>query len=134
VAAAGADKKVTLWDVTDPAAPVLRDELVGHTNSVYAVAFAGDGRTVASGGMDKEVILWDTAGPPQARRLGAAGSREGVQLNSLALGSDGRTLVTAGAAGAVDLWDVGGTGKPQHLGEPLLGHSGAVSRGTCGSW
>ena len=126
VAAAGADKTVTLWDVTDPATPVVRDELVGHTNSVYAVVFAADGHTVASGGVDKEVILWDTAGPPQARRLGAAGSRGGAQLNALALAPDGRTLVTAGAASAVDLWDIGGTGEPQHVGEPLTGHSGGV--------
>ena len=52
-----------LWDLTDPTRPRrLGDPLTGHTDDVYAVAFARDGHTLATASGDQTVLLWDLSG------------------------------------------------------------------------
>ncbi|HEV7452880.1 MAG TPA: hypothetical protein VGO16_16140 [Pseudonocardiaceae bacterium] len=48
-----------LWDVSDRDRPrQLGQPLTGHTRAVYSVAFAPDGRTLATS-TDQTVRLWD---------------------------------------------------------------------------
>jgi len=49
--------EIILWSV--PAQAEVR-RLRGHTNSIYALAFSPDGKTLASGSMDQTVKFWDT--------------------------------------------------------------------------
>jgi hypothetical protein len=52
--------RVRLWDV---AAGEELGKLEGHLNDVVAVAFAPDGRTLATGSFDATVLVWDAEQP-----------------------------------------------------------------------
>ncbi len=77
-----------------------------HTEAVYALAFAPDGRTLASASKDGTARLWDLAGGGEPITLGHVGS----PVQSLAFSPDGRLLATGTASGAVNRWDAA-TGK-----------------------
>ena len=79
--ALGYGRGVRLWDVTDPRAPAERGTLTGHTETVLAVAFSPDGRTVASAARDGEIRLWDIADP------GRPGSSAAFRLSCARPGS-----------------------------------------------
>lgn len=97
LAAAGGDKTIRLWDVSS------RRELpplVGHEDQIRCLAFAPDGRTLASGcgswhwgaRADRTIRLWDVSTGKELRQL--VGHPTGVR--SLAFAPDGKTLASAG--------------------------------------
>jgi hypothetical protein len=53
---AGADCRVQLWEA---ATCQVRKEWPGHGGTITALAFAPDGRTLASGSADTTILLWD---------------------------------------------------------------------------
>jgi RNA polymerase sigma factor (sigma-70 family) len=87
------------------AAPVQPQavSLVGHKGAVRAVAFALDGKAVATGGDDKTARTWDPASGRQIRQLEHAGKALGV-----AFSTDGKVLAvcSAGKTGSMVLWDL----------------------------
>lgn len=53
------DNGVHLFDLTDPTSPrPIGDPLVDHYDSVNALTFGHDGRTLVSGGADHTVVVW----------------------------------------------------------------------------
>jgi len=86
-----------LWDVRTG---TERANLLGHQAMVSAVAFAGEGRTLASAGYDRVVKLWDT----QTHKLLASLRGGAAQLRCLAASRDGRLLAAAGES--VKIWDL----------------------------
>ena len=66
----------------------------GHTNTVKGVAFAPDGRTLATGSFDRTVRLWDLSDRDQPRPLGAPLSGHTDRVRGVAFAPDGRTLAT----------------------------------------
>jgi WD40 repeat protein len=66
------------------------------------LAYAPDGKTIASGSHDNTIFLWDVAtGRPRAHLTAHSGA-----VRSLAFSHDGKTLVSGSNDYTVKLWDV----------------------------
>lgn len=55
--------RVAVWEL---ASGRIREEFAGHQNSIGALAFSPDGRTLASGSYDTTILLWDLTGGGKA--------------------------------------------------------------------
>jgi hypothetical protein len=85
---------------------------------VEAVAFAPDGRTVATGSWDRTVRLWDVASGSQLHKL--IGHNGGIKC--VAFSPNGEILASGGGEEHVRLWKAD-SGKPL---AQLGGHAGVV--------
>ena len=94
------------------------DEKKARSAGVFAVAFSGDGQTLASISGDNNVKLWDVS---TRRPLTILGRETGV-LSSIALSSDGRNLAAGSHEGEIAIWD-SSPGEPPTV---LTGHRGTV--------
>jgi WD40 repeat protein len=81
--------------------------LQGHRGPVLSLAYAPDGRTLASGDADQQVRLWDVqTGADRATFQVPAPKHRRPGIHSLAFHPDGQTLAAAAAGSTVALWDV----------------------------
>jgi len=100
---------------------------------VRQVAFAPDGRTLASASNDKAVRLWDVSKPADPRPVGSPLIGHNAPVLSVAFAPDGHTLASGSADHTVRLWEVAASTGATPLGEPLtwygsIGHRVAFSR------
>jgi WD40 repeat protein len=92
--------------------------LKGHAGWVGAVAFAPDGKTLASASADGTIKFWD----PARGELLQTWQGNNEPVCALAFAPDGKTLASGGFDKCVRLWDVAAPGKPR----TLRGHTGVV--------
>ncbi len=110
------DTRLILWDVAT-GQPIRY--FVGHTQTVWAVAFSPDGqRRVLSGAADTNLILWDLDNGTEIRRF--HGHTE--EVLSVAFSPDGRTILSGSRDARLGLWDVK-TGERIRF---LVGHGASV--------
>ena len=84
-----------LWDVSQRDQPrPLGAPLGGHTNTVRGVAFAPDGRTLATTSVDRTVLWWGVSNRDQPRPLGVPLTGHTGTVVGVAFAPDGRTLAT----------------------------------------
>lgn len=69
LATGGNDNLLKIWNAADG---TLVQDLVGHTNHVYSVAFHPQGRTILSGDLKGAVREWDIATGEQLRHFDAS--------------------------------------------------------------
>lgn len=106
--------EVKLWDV---GTGLERLQFKGHWGSVYCVAFAPDGQTLATGSDDTTAMLWQV---PAAQPAALSGHRR--EVNALAFAPDGQTLATVSDDRDVKLWDL----KSGREKRTLHGHTGPI--------
>lgn len=126
LAAAGGGHVIPVWEVkillghsgrTD--AIRAMNTLRGHTHEPLAVAFAPDGRTLASGSRDETVKLWNIS--QRAERPNLAGS-----VRTVGFSADGKVLAALHDDGRVHVWDVGTRQDWGPVGPPVGEHTSAA--------
>ncbi|HUK69035.1 MAG TPA: AAA family ATPase, partial [Streptosporangiaceae bacterium] len=109
--------RVSLLDVL---AQPDRGVLATPGDSVNAVAFSPDGKTLATAGSDGRIRLWDVA---THRQIGAPMTADRSLVNAVAFSPDGNMLATASDDGTARLWDVS---THRQIGAPMTADSSFV--------
>jgi WD40 repeat protein/tRNA A-37 threonylcarbamoyl transferase component Bud32 len=115
LAAATSGRAVVLLDPATLAPRLLR----GHRDQVLTVAFAPDGRRLASGSLDGELRLWDAE---RAEPLWAIRAHE-QRIHGLAFQPGGELVATVSGDGTVRLWDAASGAARQSV----TAHAGAAT-------
>jgi hypothetical protein len=84
----------------------LHVELKGHTDAVWSVVFAANGKTIASSGFDRTIRLWCSE---TGELLRTFVGHETV-VKALDISADGTKIVSGSDDSTVRMWDVSGPG------------------------
>ncbi|MEG4076062.1 hypothetical protein QUA30_24820, partial [Microcoleus sp. Pol14C2] len=93
--------------------------LIGHSDWVYAVAIAPDGKTAISASWDNTLKIWDTETDLELKTL----TGHSASVTAVAIAPDGKTAISASRDNTLKIWD---TQTGSEL-KTLIGHSDWVS-------
>ncbi|KIK66938.1 hypothetical protein GYMLUDRAFT_156943, partial [Collybiopsis luxurians FD-317 M1] len=117
------DKTVRIWTaetgtpIGEPLQGLTGSPLQGHTDGVWSVAFALDGKRIVSGSGDKTVRIWNAgSGTP----IGEPLQGHTHWVGSVAFSPDGKRIVSGSGDKTVRIWS---TETGTAIGEPLQGHT-----------
>jgi WD40 repeat protein len=102
-AAAGDNKRIYLWNVSDPSAPTLVNTLTGPTTPITRLAFSPDGRRLAISTSTGHVWLFGVGTPKRATLQAKLIAGRG-KLTALAFSPSDDTLVAGGVNGRLTFW------------------------------
>ncbi|WP_289019018.1 helix-turn-helix domain-containing protein [uncultured Ornithinimicrobium sp.] len=101
--AVGAGREVTVWDVREPASPVLVDTLTGPGSEVYNVQYSSDGTRLAAASQDGRLWVWDRTDDGWADPLALDAAQ--TRLFAVGWGAGDEVLYAGGNLGEVRIWD-----------------------------
>ena len=108
IASGSSDDTIRLWNAKTGA---LLKILMGHSSSIYSVAFSPDGKTIASGSWDDTIRLWDVNTGEHLKTINSGNAY------SIAFSPDGNTLASGSRDATIRLWDVATGGHLKTLTE-----------------
>ncbi|MFC3417756.1 WD40 repeat domain-containing protein [Algoriphagus hitonicola] len=94
------DFTIKVLDVAKEYQPLTN--LNGHQNSVFALGYSPDEKTLISGARDAQLKFWDTESYEQAENIIA----HMFAINYLSFREDGKYLVTCSMDKSIKVWDV----------------------------
>jgi WD40 repeat protein len=103
------------------ATDALERVVTGHAGGVWSVAWAPDGRRLASCDLDGSLRIWET--DAAGRQVAALGGGRVGALRSVAWSPDGRRVAAGGDDGTVRVWDTAASGAAP---AELAGHEASV--------
>lgn len=93
------DHSVKILDLADDFRPIAN--LVGHSNSVFALGFSPDEQSLVSGSRDAHLKIWETANYTLRESIVA----HMYAINYLSFKEDGKCLVTCSMDKSIKVWD-----------------------------
>lgn len=93
------DHSVKILDLADDFRPIAN--LVGHSNSVFALGFSPDEQSLVSGSRDAHLKIWEAANYTLRESIVA----HMYAINYLSFKEDGKCLVTCSMDKSIKVWD-----------------------------
>lgn len=93
------DHTIKILDLTDNFKPLAN--LLGHTNSVFALSFSPDEKTLVSAGRDAQMKFWESGNYTLSENIVA----HMYAINYLSFKEDGKYLVTCSMDKSIKVWD-----------------------------
>jgi WD40 repeat protein len=106
---AGDEPTIKIWQIGNlEQVPTLtlKNTLIGHTDTISALAMSSDRQLLVSGSWDKTVRIWRISTGELLKTLVG----HDILISAIAITTDGKTIISGSKDGVIKFWDVG-TGK-----------------------